>query len=130
MPVLPDWYCCVSVAVDAEDDEWYNQQFLAYMSAGGNPKDFPKRKRREQRSVNRRQESRAQVEDEEQNPYDIIKGALKRGNVPMKGMRGDVDTWAKVRGYKKVLQMPDGTFTDEAGNPVEPAPGSVFVESK
>lgn len=128
MPIVPDWYCCLSVAVDTEEDDWYNQQFLAYLGAGGDPKKFPKRKKRYgQRSVNQRPGQQAGPEPDQETPYDIVTRAL--GGGPIGSMKGDVDTWAKARGMRKVLQMPDGTFTDEAGNPVEPNAGSIFVPS-
>jgi len=129
MPVLPDWYCCLSVALDAEEDEWYNQQMLAYMAAGGDMKKFPKRRRRYGQTRSANVAPRAVEGPPEETGYDIVMDALKKANMPLVGMKGDIGTFAKARGLKKVFQMPDGTFTDEAGNPVEPTQGSVFVPS-
>lgn len=125
MPVIPDWYCCLSVALDAEEDEWYNQQYLAYMAAGGDLKKFPKRKRR----ARRRAANQAPTEPERKNAYDIVTKAIKQSGLPFIGMKGDVNTWASARGLKKVFKTEDGRFVDEEGNLVD-AEGSVFVESK
>lgn len=118
MPVCPDWYACLSVALDTEEDEWYNQQYLAFIAAGGDPKKFPRRPRRyipPSKTV-------------QKNPYDLVVGAMKQSGVKIGAARGTVSEYARARGLQKVYQMPDGTFTDENGNPVEPTPGSVFVK--
>lgn len=124
MPVLPDWYCHLSVAVDAEEDEWYNQQYLAYMSAGGDLKKFPKRKRRYTEIA---QTTRREPLPQE-NPADLVLGALGQSGVNMVGRKGSAKEYAEARGLDRAYQMPDGTFTDKDGNPVEPKPGSVFVK--
>ena len=117
MPVLPDWYCCISVALDAEEEEMWFQQRNAYMAAGGDLKKFPKRP---ERYVQARQEVC-------QNPFDVVMNALKGSKIPQ--TRGNIDEYARARGLRKVFRMPDGTFVDDAGNPVVAPPGSVFVES-
>jgi len=116
MLVLPDWYCCVSVALDAEEDEAYMQQRNAYMAAGGDLKKFPKRPQRY-----------IQAQPAERNPFDVVMNAVKGVRVPT--ARGSVSEYARSRGLRKVFQMPDGTFVDDAGKPVEPTPGSIFVKS-
>ncbi|NIV01722.1 MAG: hypothetical protein GWN55_10455, partial [Phycisphaerae bacterium] len=73
MAVWPDWYCCIAVALDAEEESWHNQQFLAYIGAGGDPKKFPKKKKRII------PESRE--EEEGPRPHDIVMGALSRSGV-------------------------------------------------
>lgn len=118
MLVLPDWYCCLSVALDAEEDEWYNQQLLAFIAAGGNPKDFPKRPRRVLPPSGTPQK----------NPYDLVMGALRRTDLKVGAIQGTLAEYAEIRGLEKVYRMPDGTFTDGNGNPVEPPPGSVFAK--
>ncbi len=120
MPVLPDWYCCISVALDAEEEEAYMQQRNAYMAAGGDLKKFPKRPQR-YTQVRR-------TEMAEENPFDIVMGAMKGAKVPT--ARGNINEYAKTRGLQKVFQMPDGTIVDDAGKPVEPTPGSIFVKSE
>lgn len=119
MPVLPDWYCCVSVALDAEEDEAYMQQRNAYMAAGGDLKKFPKQP---QRHLVQTRDAGVQ-----HNPFDVVMGAMKGAKVPR--ARGNINEYAEARGLQKVFQMPDGTFVDAAGQPVEPTPGSVFVKS-
>lgn len=117
MPVLPDWYVCISVALDAEEDEAYMQQRNAYMAAGGDLKKFPKRPAR----------YTGAPRAEEKNPFDIVMGAMKTARVPR--ATGSIKEYAKSRGLRKVFQMPDGTFVDARGRPVEPTPGSIFVKS-
>ncbi len=118
MPVLPDWYCCISVALDAEEEETWFQQRNAYMAAGGDLKKFPKRPERY---------IQAAQQEVSQNPLDIVMNALKGSKIPQ--TRGNIDEYARARGLRKVFKMPDGTFVDDAGNPVVAPPGSVFVES-
>lgn len=116
MPVLPDWYCCLSVALDEEEEEAHTRQYLAYISAGGDPKKFPKRKKRA--TATRKQDT---------NPFNMVMGAIQKSGLKIPSVRGSVDEYARARGMQKIFKMPDGTFVDEGGNPVEPTPGSVFV---
>lgn len=120
MPVLPDWYCCISVALDAEEEEAYMQQRNAYMAAGGDLKKFPKRPQRYTQA--------RRTETVEENPFDIVMGAMKGAKVPT--AKGNINEYAKARGLQKVFQMPDGTIVDDTGKPVEPTPGSIFVKSE
>lgn len=122
MLVLPDWYVSVSIALDAEEEEWHNRQFLSYLAAGGDPKKFPKRRK-----------PYTVPAEEEVNVHKTIMGALGvlEGTPAQIGaMRGNVDEVAKVRGLQKVYEMPDGTFVDKDGNRIEPDAGSIFVKSK
>lgn len=118
MPVLPDWYCCLSVALDAEEDEQYSQQYYAYIAAGGDPKKFPKQRHRHMEPV------------APKNPGDMIFGAIAKSGLQMPSLHGSVDEFARSRGIQKIYQLEDGTFVNEAGEPVEPTAGSVFVPSK
>jgi len=95
------------------EDKAYNDQFFAYISAGGDPKKFPKR--REQTI----QKSGTSGED--------ILRELKRAGINMPATRGTLEEYGKLRGLKKVRQLADGTFIDEAGSPVTPPKGHVFV---
>lgn len=120
MPVLPDWYCCVSVAIQAEEDEAYDSGFYAYLAAGGNPKKFPKRPRR--------YTTPAEVNRQVENPFNTVMGALRMSGGAIPGRRGSIEEYARLKGLQTVYQMPDGTFTDKDGNQIEPVPGSVFVK--
>lgn len=119
MPVLPDWYCCISVALDAEEDEAWIAQRNAYMAAGGDLKKFPKKPSRHTTQLAQQAEPR--------NPLDIVMDAMKGAKIPR--VKGSIDEVARARGLPKVFKREDGTFVDSAGNPVEVPPGSVFVES-
>ncbi len=57
-------------------------------------------------------------------------GAVKKSGLSVPSVRGSPQEYANIKGMRKVYQMPDGTFVDDGGNPVEPTPGSVFVKSK
>ena len=119
--MFPDWYACLSIALGIEEDEWYNQQYLAYIAAQGDPKKFPKRPRRY---------IPPSTKAPQKNPFNLVMDAVKGSGVKIGAARGTVAEYAKSRGLQKVYQMPDGTFTDKDGNPVEPTPGSVFVKAK
>lgn len=120
MPVLPDWYVSISIALDAEEEEWHNRQFLSYLAAGGDPKKFPKKK----------EPYTIPAKKEEESTHSVVMDALGMMGGMITGRRGSVKEYADSRGLKKVYEMPDGTFVDEAGNKVEPQAGSVFVKSK
>lgn len=119
MPVFPDWYVCTSIALDADEEEWYNRQYLAWVTSGNDPKKFPKRKLPYTEPV---QETR--------NVQDMVVNALSMGKVKMDARKGDINEYARAKKLQKVYQMPDGTFVDEHGERVEPQAGSVFVKSK
>lgn len=121
MLVIPDWYVCLSVAINAEEQEQHTRQYIAYVSAGGDPKKFPKLKRPHLVPAERRPDV---------NPHDIIMNAISTSKVQIGGVKGNVGEYAKARGLQKVYQMPDGTFVNEDGERVEPTAGSVFVRSK
>lgn len=109
MPVFPDWYCCVAVALDAEEEEYYERHFCAYIAAGGDPKKFPKRRaRRAQGSV------------------DVL-SELQRAGLRVPAIKGDVKEYAALRGLTKVYRLEDGSYVDENGQPVVPNPKSIFV---
>jgi len=116
---LPDWYVSISIALDAEEEEWHNRQFLSYLAAGGDPKKFPKKK-----------EPYTMPAKKEESTHDVVMGALGMLGGAISGRKGSVEEYASSKGLKKVYEMPDGTFVDEAGDKVEPQAGSVFVKSK
>jgi hypothetical protein len=121
MPVFPDWYVCLSVALDEEESEWYNRQYLAWISAQQDPKKFPKRPKRDLSSP---------AEKRKPDTFSMVMDTMRMSGVKIGTAKGNVGEYAEARGLQKVYQMPDGTLTDENGNPVEPTPGSVFVKSK
>lgn len=123
MPVIPDWYACLAVALNEEEDEWYNQQYLAWISAQQDPKKFPKR-------PSRHVSSSKPAKRPQKNPFDMIMNTMRSSGVKIGAAKGTVAEYAQARGMQKVFRMPDGTLTDQDGNKVEPTPGSVFVESK
>ena len=121
MLVVPDWYACLAVALDEEEDEWYNRQYLAWIAAQQDPKKFPKRPKRY---------VPPSTERVQKNPLNMVMNAMRESGVKIGAAKGTVSEYAKIKGLQKVYQMPDGTLTDKDGNPVEPTPGSVFVPAK
>jgi len=111
MPVVPDWYCCLAVAIEAEEDAAYNNSFNAYIAAGGDPKKFPARKKRQ-----------PAARAAQKNPLDMIMKAVG-GALPRR--RGTLKDYSRTK--ESVYRLPDGTFVDKAGKPIEPPEGSVFV---
>jgi len=111
-----EWYCCLAVALDAEEDEAYDRNYTAWISAGQDPKKFPKRPKR-------------LTATREKGKVDVL-GALKEAGVKIGERKGSLEEYARLRRMQRVFQHADGTFRDADGNVIEPPPGSVYVSVK
>jgi len=117
MPVFPDWYCCLAVALE----ENLYVRYERYVLAGGDPKEYPKHLK-----------PKPDAPPPQRNPLEMIMGAMKVPGVQkdVMGRRGSLDELAEVRGWPRVYKTEDGRLVDEHGNEVEPMPGAVFVPRK
>jgi hypothetical protein len=115
MPVT-DFWCMLAIAIRTEEDDRWRSEFYAYLSAGGDPKKFPKRPERKRFR-------------KEAKKVDVV-GALKRSGVAISPVRGSFEEYAKMRGMRRIFQLEDGRFVDENGKETLPPPGSVYVPVK
>ena len=113
LPVY-DWYCMISVALDEEEDRSYERVYVAYIGAGGDPKKFPKPRKKIT--------APGRVDGES-----IVVDALSRSTIPIAKTKGSIEDYARAKKLTKVYRHPDGTITDEHGKVIEQRPGFAFV---
>jgi len=108
-----EWYCCLAVALDTEEDEAYDRNYAAWIAAGQDPKKFPSRPQR-------------LVVATEKGQVDVLK-SLREAGVVISTRQGSLEEYARMKKMTRIFQHADGTFRDADGNVVEPPPGSVYV---
>lgn len=121
MDVL-EWWCALSVALDREEDIRRQSFYEAYIAGQYDPKKLPKKA-----------PQRYTIPDPDAAPTGQrvnVLDQLARARFPVTKATGNIEEYARIRGWRKVFQLEDGTFVDEDGNPTLPPPGSVFVPVK